>query len=133
MMEGESPMEQHWREGRTECPKTVYGDCPWCGHEIQPGESVMALWLQREREAPVATPIPEVDVLASDGVMTLCIDCGAHLDTGDLRELISGFYAGLNGWAAPGKPSVRERVGWWILGRGQGHSRVGSPSDDGQS
>lgn len=30
-------------------PQTIYGSCPWCGHEIGKGEPCVALWLQVER------------------------------------------------------------------------------------
>lgn len=69
-------------------PQTIYGLCPWCNREIQPGEPAVALWLQVEQQAPEPTAIPEVQVLDSDGVIALCRDCGDALDGEELRRLI---------------------------------------------
>lgn len=30
-------------------PASIYGSCPWCGKEIQPGEPAVALWLHVEQ------------------------------------------------------------------------------------
>ena len=75
-------------------PSSIYGFCPWCGHEIQPGEPAVALWLQVEQQAPEPTAIPEVDVLDSDGVIALCRSCGDALDCAGLRRLIHQHYRG---------------------------------------
>lgn len=87
-------------------PQTIYGWCPWCGREIEKGETAVAVWIQQEREAPENTPIPEVDVLNTDGVIALCRDCGDKLDGEELRALIHDRYkeninAGDDGWSLP--------------------------------
>lgn len=73
-------------------PQTIYGFCPWCGHEIQPGEPAVTVWIQRERQADEPTEIPEVDVLDSDGMIALCRGCGDDLDGTELRRLIHERY-----------------------------------------
>lgn len=73
-------------------PQTIYGWCPWCGHEIQPGEPAVAVWIQLERQADEPTEISEVDVLNSEGVIALCRGCGDDLDGAELRALIYERY-----------------------------------------
>ena len=73
-------------------PSSIYGFCPWCDREIQPGEPAVALWLQVEQQAPEPTEIPEIDVLDSDGVIALCRDCGDALDGEGLRRVIHQHY-----------------------------------------
>ena len=83
-------MEANGVESRE--PHSIYGSCPWCGHEIKKGEPAVALWMQVEQQAPESTAIPEVDVLDSDGVIALCCGCGEALDGAGLRRLIHEHY-----------------------------------------
>lgn len=81
-------------------PSSIYGFCPWCSHEIQPGEPAVALWLQVEQQAPEPTAIPEIDVLDADGVIALCRDCGNALNGAVLRRLIHQHYRpGSESWS----------------------------------
>lgn len=75
-------------------PASIYGICPWCGHEIKPGEPAVALWMHLERQVSPVGPIPEMDVLDSDGVIALCRGCGDALDGAELRRVIHQHYRG---------------------------------------
>lgn len=116
-------MERNWRQGRTEGPPTVYGDCPWCDREIAVGEAAVCVWIQREREEPLDRAIPEVSVLDSDGVIALCGDCGCRLDSDTMRVLIQSFYTGRTDDPSGRGLALTERLGHWLLRRRRGEGR----------